>query len=194
MRRSNGSIAILVLALSIGASEARAQALGIGLRTTGAVSTQKLAGAELDTGLGFGGVLSYRLQQHLAAYGGWDWLRFHAAESFAGADADFEETGYTLGLRFEHPFGDGSVSYRVEAGMTYKHVEVENEAGDLVADSGHEPGFELGGGLVLPLRGAWRLAPSIRYRSLQPVFEVDGLTRESALRYAAVELGLSYRF
>jgi hypothetical protein len=194
MKFVNRSVAALILALSLPAPRAHAQVLGADLRTTGAISTQQLAGAELDNGLGIGGVVTYGLQQHLAAYAGWDWLRFHAVESFAGADADFEETGYTLGLRFEHPFEDGSASYRVEAGITYKHVEVEDEAGELVADSGHEPGFEVGGGIVLPLGESWRLAPSLRYRSLQPAFEIEGVTRETALRYAALELGLSYRF
>jgi hypothetical protein len=194
MRPIGGVTAVLVAALSFGTAEAGAQALAFDLRTTGALSTQKLAGAELDTGLGIGGALAYRLQPHLFAYAGWDWLRFHAAESFVGADADFEETGYTVGFRFEHPLESGSVTYRVEAGATYKHVEVESEAGELLADSGHEAGFELAGGVSLPLSGAWRLTPSLRYRSLQPVFEVDGVSRESALRYGALEVGVSYRF
>jgi hypothetical protein len=184
-----------MLALAPGTPEAHAQKVGVELRATHAVATQKLAGAELETGLGIGGAIAYRLQSHVAAYAGWDWMRFHTPESFAGADMDFEETGYSLGLRFENAFGYGSkFRYRVEAGGTYKHVEVENDVGDLIADSGHEPGFEVGGGLLILLGESWRISPAIRYRSLQPDFEVAGVETRGTLSYAALEFATSYWF
>jgi hypothetical protein len=173
----------------------RAQNLAVDVRTVVATSTQRLAGADLSVGVGFGAALAYRLQPHLLAYGGWDWIHFQAEQSFAGSDMDFEETGYTLGLRFEHPFrGDTGPLFRVEAGGTYKHVEVENVPGDIVADSGHEFGFEAGGGVVLPLGTAWRLTPAVRFRSLTPAFDITGATTKTELRYVGVELSVTRQF
>ena len=64
----------------------------------------------------------------------------------------------------------------------------------MIADSGHEPGFEVAGGLVLPIAGSWRLGPTLRYRSLSPVFDIDGIETEGTLHYAVLELGFSYQF
>lgn len=173
----------------------KAQQLSLDLRAVGATSTQRLAGADLSVGVGFGATLAYRIQPHVSTYGGWDWMHFQAEQSFAGADMDFEETGYTLGLRFDHPIrGDSGPLFRIEAGGTYKHVEVENTSGDIVADSGHELGLEAGGGVVIPLGTAWRLTPTVRFRSLSPAFDVTGVTTKTDLRYMGVELGVSRQF
>ncbi|MGE0157980.1 MAG: outer membrane beta-barrel protein [Gemmatimonadales bacterium] len=172
-----------------------AQRVAVDLRAVGATSTQRLAGADLGLGVGFGMAVGYHLQPHLVAYGGWDWVHFQADRSFAGPDMDFEETGYTAGLRFEHPIGAETLTlFRVEAGATYKHVEVENLGGDIVDDSGHDLGFEAGGGLVLALGESWRFTPTLRFRSLSPTFDILGVAAKSDLRYAGIEVGVSRKF
>jgi hypothetical protein len=190
------SLAALSLAVTLSPPVLHGQRFTADLRAAPAAPTQELAGADLSTGIGFGATLAFRLQPHLALYGGWDWLHFAADQSFAGADLDFEETGYDIGLRFEHPFGDETgVLYRIEGGATYKHVEIEDAEGDLIGDSGHGLGFEGAAGIVVPLgNGSWRLAPMLRYRSLSPEFEMGSSTIEGDLRYATVEIGLSRRF
>lgn len=170
-----------------------AQRLTLDLRPVIA-APNNLANAELDMGVGFGATLAWRLQPHLHLYGGWDWLHFGSGNSFAGSDIDFEETGYTFGLRFEHPLGDASsLLYRLEAGGTYKHVELEDDDGDIIADSNHELGYEAGLGLLWPM-GAWRFGPTVRLRSLSPAFEINGLTTSGTLRYVGLEVGVSRRF
>ncbi len=63
-------------------------------------------------------------------------------------DTDFEETGYTFGLQFIHPLGTSEkISYLIRAGGIYNHIEVENSAGDITADSGHGLGWEIGAGV-----------------------------------------------
>jgi hypothetical protein len=189
-------LAALSFAAAVTAQDVHAQRFAAELRVAPAAPTQELAGADLGTGLGFGATLAWRLQQHVLAYGGWDWLRFRADQSFAGSDLDFEETGYDLGLRFEHPLGDdASLLYRIEVGGTYKHVEVEDEEGDLISDSGHGWGFEGAAGLVVPLgSGSWRFSPMLRYRSLSPKFTVGSVVTDAKLRYATLDLGLSRVF
>jgi hypothetical protein len=172
-----------------------AQRIAVELRAVAATPTESLAGADLSAAFGYGLTVGYHLQPHLLAYGGWDWVHFQAEQSFAGTDMDFEETGYTAGLRFEHPIrGSSSMQFRVEAGATFKHVEVEDVGGDIVEDSGHELGFEAGGGIVIPLGESWRIAPTLRFRSLSPSFDITGVTTKSDLRYAGVEIGVSRKF
>jgi hypothetical protein len=95
----------------------------------------------------------------------------------------------------EHPLNDASrILYRLEGGGTYKHVEIEDTGGDMIADSGHGLGFEVGAGAVVPLGQSWRLSPVVRYRSISPEFTIDGVTTSGELNYLALELGLAYRF
>ena len=68
-------------------------------------ATQDLGDASLKTGFGFEGTAAYRFMPHLSGYAGWGWNQFSADRSFAGTDMQFEETGYTFGLRFLHPIG-----------------------------------------------------------------------------------------
>lgn len=151
----------------------------------------------LVTGPGVGAVLAYRFLPHLAVYGGWDWFRFGSGTSFAGNEVDFEETGYVLGLRFEHPlpFDIGiPLAYRIHGGATYKHLELEDADGVIIADSGHGFGWEVGGGLTWDVNPRWYLSPGVRYRALDRDVDLDDVTNELNLTYWALQLGVGFRF
>jgi hypothetical protein len=160
-----------------------------------ALPTQDLADASLQTGLGFGGAIGYFFMPHLAAYAGWDWHHFNASQSFAGTDMDFETTGYTFGLRFQHPLGgeQGKVAIRLRGGGLLNHVEVEDVDGDLVVDTGHGLGWEVGAGLAVSA-GKWEIIPAARLRSLKRDFEVGTTTTTGTLSYLALEIGFARRF
>lgn len=193
-RRLSPAIAALALITS---GPLAAQDLTLDLRVAAVMPTSDLADADLETGLGFGATLAVRVMPHLHLYGGWDWVHFtNAGNSFVGEDRDIEETGYTIGLRFEHPFGVASrAMYRLEAGGTYKHVEIEDATGEIVADTEHGLGYEAGAGVLLPLgQGTWRLAATVRYRALDRDFVIGDDTRAGQLRYVGLELGVSRRF
>lgn len=151
----------------------------------------------LVTGPGFGAIGSYRFLPHLAVYAGWDWFRFGSGTSFAGNEVDFEETGYVFGLRFEHPlpFDPGiPLAYRLHGGATYKHLELEDTDGVLLADSGHGFGWEVGGALTWDVNPRWYLSPGVRYRALDRSVEIDGSTTDLELAYVTVHLGVGLRF
>lgn len=171
------------------------QRVSIDLRAAAAAPTQKLGATELGTGLGLGGTVAFRLQPHLHVYGGWDYMHFAADNVPALSAFDYEETGYTLGLRFEHPvLASPRFAFRVEGGATYKHIEIENDDGDLVADSDHGAGFEAGAGVVVPLAGAFKGVAMARYRSLSRDFTIGTVTTNGALRYIGLEVGVTRRF
>jgi hypothetical protein len=158
-----------------------------------AFATENLGGVSLGTGFGFEGTAGFRVQPHLSVYAGWDWHRFPS--DAAGAENDYEETGYAFGLLFEHPIGGSdALALQLRAGGTYNHIEIENTAGDLVTDSEHGLGWEGGAGLAIRLAGQWQLTPGLRFRSLSRDLVAGSVTTPADLRYVAVEVGFSKRF
>ncbi len=162
------------------------------LRPGANVATQKLGGANLDTGFGFEGSVAYRFLPHLAAYAGWSWNKFQASESLAGSNVDFEETGYLFGLQFIHPIATSRISYLLRAGGTYNHIETENAAGTIINDTGHGLGWQAGVGLAIPLGNRFRLIPEVRYRSLARDMKIDILTTPVELNFVSAGVGLSF--
>ncbi|MGB5371245.1 MAG: outer membrane beta-barrel protein [Flavobacteriaceae bacterium] len=160
-------------------------------------ATQDLGDAELKTGIGFEAALGYRFMPHLGAYVGWGWNQFKSDNpSFAGTgEFDFEETGYTFGIQFIHPFNTSSkLSYLLRLGGMYNHIEVENTAGDTIADSGHGLGWELGAGIDLDLGGQWNLRPQFGYRSLSRDLNIATTTTSVDLNYFSIGIGIAKLF
>jgi opacity protein-like surface antigen len=164
------------------------------LRTGVNFPTQKLADANLKTGFGLGGNISYRLMQHLHVTGGWDWNRFSADQSFAGAKMDFEETGYNIGFQFNHPIEKSKLNYIIGAGAVYNHIEIENNSGDIIANSGHGWGWQAEAGLSFPITKRVHLIPGVRYRSLSRDFKTGESATAVNLRYMSAGVALSWSF
>jgi Outer membrane protein beta-barrel domain len=159
-----------------------------------AFPTKKLAGADLDVGAGFNGTIAYGFTPKFGTYIGWGWHLFHAGSALTGFDVDAKETGYSLGVQWRDRFGNSAIGYRVRAGVTINRIEIENDAGDIVADSKHGVGFEVGAALIVPLDGAWELTPGITYRSLSRDMTIANQKRDVDLRYVAVGVGIVRRF
>jgi hypothetical protein len=157
-------------------------------------ATQDIADADLGIGFGAELTIAYRFIPHLAAYAGWSYNNFAVDQSFAGVDASFEETGYTFGLQFIHPIGESGLSYLVRAGGTYNHIEIENNSGDIIIDSGHGLGWQAEAGLVIPLNERFSLLPSVRYRSLNRDIEIENVSTSVNLDYLSAGVGLSWSF
>lgn len=187
--------ALLSLSLIFIANTATAQSrVGVQLFLDGSSATQDLGDADLGAGFGFEANLTYRFLPRLSAYGGWGWQRFSAEESFAGAEADFEETGYRFGLQFMRPLGATPIDYFVRAGGIYNHIEIENSDGDITADSGHGLGWQVGAGVAVPIGAKWRLMPGLRYQSLSRDIEIGATTTDADLTYVALEIGFHRTF
>jgi hypothetical protein len=157
-------------------------------------ATQDIADADLGLGFGAELTIAYRFMPHLAAYAGWSYNNFAVDQSFAGPDASFEETGYTFGLQFIHPIGETGLSYLVRAGGTYNHIEIENNDGDIIIDSGHGLGWQVEAGLVISLYERFSLLPSVRYRSLTRDIDIENVSTSVDLSYLSVGVGLSWSF
>jgi hypothetical protein len=176
-----------------------ASRVSIEVLVDGAFPTSKLGLAELDAGLGMGANVRVRLQPHLLAYAGWEWHKFATEELVASQAVDVEETGYTFGVRFEQPFRGESATtsapgYWLRAGGMWNHLEIEDDEGEIIADTGHGLGWEAGAGVTFPLGSRLAFAPGVRYRTLSRDLTIASSTRSVTLSYVAATVGLTIAF
>ncbi len=156
--------------------------------------TQDLGGTDLNAGMGFEGIFSYRFMPHMGIYAGWGWNRFGSAASFAGDHIDFEETGYVFGVHFQHPIQSMPVSYYFRAGGLYNHIELENKEGQIIEDTGHGFGWQLSTGFVIPLGSRWNLQPGLKFNSLSRTLSYEDIDNHLELRHVSLRLGISKSF
>jgi opacity protein-like surface antigen len=86
------------------------------------------------------------------------------------------------------------LSYSLRVGGTFNHIEIENEDGELVADSDHGIGWEIGAGLVYDLNDRWQISPGIRYRALSREIGEEDAKVSVDLGYVAAEVGIAISF
>jgi hypothetical protein len=182
------------LAVLVGATTLQAQGpIALELRAGAAFPTADMGDATLKTGGVVEATGSIRVLPHLHAYAGWAYGQARTDRPLGGQAYDVEATGYVFGMRFLHPVA-GSVSGWVQGGGVYKHIELENSAGTVVADSGHELGWEAGAGVSVPVSRSIAITPGARYRTLTTDLAIGSTTREVDLSYVAAELGVSWSF
>ncbi len=157
-------------------------------------ATKDLGDANLKTAFGSEFMFHYEFMPHMGSYLGWGYHKFAAETSFAGNKLDFEETGYTFGLQFKHPISNSSLAYYVRAGGIYNHIEIENEDGDIVENTGHGLGWQIAAGIDIPLSSNWSLRPSIKYSALSRESEMAGIKTPLDLNYVSVRIGITKKF
>ncbi len=167
---------------------------GIELNGGVSITTKKLNNTSLNTGGGFELLLHYRFMPHFGAYAGWGWNKFSAEKSFAGNDVHFEETGYIFGLQFMHPIGNSPFSYYVRGGGLYNHIETENSEDDIINDTGHGFGFQLGGGINYYLGDNWNLMGGVKFNSLSRDTDFEGVSKNLDYQYVSLRVGVVKQF
>jgi opacity protein-like surface antigen len=202
--KTKGLFALLMLVTlsfsSIAQETENGQSLSVdkrfGFELSGGASfaTRKLADAKPNPGLGFEGIFSYRFMPHTGVYAGWGWNRFGADKSFAGSDVCFEETGYVFGLQFSHPIGNSPTSVNLRVGALYNHIEIENAEGDIIEDTGHGLGWQVAGGIEIPLGSNWILTPGVKFNALNREVDQVGTTYDLNLNYLSVRVGFTKKF
>ena len=164
------------------------------LRSGANFTTTKLGDSNLKTGYGFEGTIAYKFLPNLAIYTGWGLNKFNTDRLFTLSNIDIVETGYRAGLQFTAPIGMSNVKYLIAGGGVYNHLEVENAEGKMTDDSGYGYGWEVEGGIVVPLGSRFNLTPTVRYHSLTRDLKNGNLPTEVNLSYVSAGLGLSYLF
>lgn len=159
--------------------------------------TEGIADSKLSMGfgLGFGGAFSYKFTPQFSAVIGWGWNGFATDESFAGPKVDFTETGYSLGLRFTHPFIlDSAYTLFIGVGAVAGHIEAENSEGLIIADSKFGMGWQIESGMNFGVGRHFVLSPGINYHALSRGITIDNTTTIVNFNYFSVGVGLSWAF
>lgn len=204
IKKMKANVIISVIAMLIASSGAIAQSscclpykkFGVELNAGASAATSRLAGAKLSPRVGGELLLHYNFMPHLGLYGGWGWNQLSAGKSFAGDNIDFEETGYIAGLEWKHPFSCSSpLSYYLRGGALYNHIEVENNPqGKIIGDTGHGWGYQVAGGLDIPVGRSFRLTPGVKFNSLRRDLRFEGQTYKLRYNYLSIRIGLLYEF
>lgn len=188
------SLAFVILFFTTIQAQENEPRFGVELNGDVSFVSSDLAGASLNTGLGFEAILQYRFMPFTSVYGGWGYSHFNANESFAGSDVDFEQTGYILGLQFKHPVGNSPVSYFVRGGALYCHIETENNNGDIISDTGHGIGWQAAAGIEVSMGRNWSLAPGLKYNWLSGETGFEGTNFQLDHRTVSARIGIIKRF
>lgn len=176
--------ALLVVALPLfaGFSPAAAQLAGLAgtpLSVEGklfaAVPTSSF-GDNLATGLGWGLEAAYNFTPRLAVYGGYGRASFDVEGM---SDAEVNDAGLNAGLRATLP-ALGNLSPFLRGGLVFHELSGARS-------SDNELGFELGGGIAVPLSPRFSINPALSYLQYKP--DVG-----STVSYLSLGASLAFRF
>jgi hypothetical protein len=147
----------------------------------------RLPGPRPNTGLGLGLALggAYNFTPSLAVYAGFSRLSFGVE---GGGDLDLVDSGLNAGLRYTLPVVGRTLVPYLRGGLVYHQLSIDTPFGRSSSDYGL--GFDIGGGLAVPLSPRFSLQPSVSYVAYSP--NIDG--RSSNVSYFTMGAGLGYRF
>ena len=142
-----------------------------------------------DEGISWGAGVSLGVTPGLGVYGTYSQTEFELA---AAEDVEVQDAGFSVGLTTALPSVSG-ISPWLGAGLVIHQFELDDDSD---GDDGVEEdlGFEVGGGLAVPLGANIRLTPGIGYR--QYGVDVGTLlgTAEFDVSYFTAGVGVNFSF
>lgn len=141
----------------------------------------------VDEGIGWGAGLSLGVSPGLGVYGTYSQTSFDVE----GTDeTEVQDAGFSVGLTTALPALGTGISPWIGAGVVLHQLEIDDEDDGIEEDVG----FEVGGGLAVPLARNVRLTPGIGYR--QYGVDVGTLlgTAEFDVSYFTAGVGLNVSF
>ncbi len=130
-------------------------------------SSERISDADLDTGVEFGGSISYHfIDNKIGPYFGWSVNWFDAdSEVFS----DLEVIVYkrvSLGFSYQDLNTEGSRGFYIRTGVTSGEIELEDDRDNELAETGSGLGWEAMAGLTFNVKNTWGLRTGITYSSL----------------------------
>lgn len=184
--------ATVVVALSLVATEAKAQfsiPLSVEGRLDYAVPVRDFDDLA-DEGMSWGAGVSLGVTPGIGVYGTYSTTEFELADI---EDAEVQDEGFSVGLTAALPRVSGLAPW-VGAGLVIHQFDFNDEDGDNDDGVDEDLGFEVGGGLAVPLGANIRLTPAIGYR--QYGVDVGTLlgTAEFDVSYFTAGVGVNFSF
>lgn len=166
--------------------------------------------SDLDTGLSGALRAAFHFTPVFALYAGVSGAQwgFEIEDDFelGTVEGNLKEYGFDAGLKVTAPpfAGFGNIAPFLHGGAIFHRTEFDfddEELNDLFDEFGGRQsdlslGFEVGAGLAFPLSPSLMITPGVRYLSFEPKFDAadDEDFEGDSLTYAALEIGLLYRF
>ena len=137
-------------------------------------------------GVGFGANVAFDFLPGVAVYGGYDRYSFNA--TVQGVDAEYIDQGFVAGARIAPPLG-ALLGFRpwVRGGVLFHDLELT----EVNEKSERSTGFEVGGGIEIPLGLVLSFTPGVLFRSYSPT--IEGAIEDGSVKYFDVSLGLKAR-
>jgi hypothetical protein len=158
--------------------------ISVEARAMAAVPTGSLADHS-DPALGVGFSATVQLFPNYGLYAGWSRTAFGLEQE--GRDARAIDSGFAIGLTASYP-GIVGVTPWLGSGLLIHDLEVEGATAP-VGDS--SIGFEVGGGLSVPIAPRLRLTPGVGFRWYNAPLGADASARIS---YFSAGVGLNLSF
>lgn len=190
------SVLTVLLAILPVALAAQGEAGRGGFEVNGAMALSTRFPGDVINNIGAGGeaLFHYRLTRHLGLYGGWGYNAFRSDYEPAGHRCDLEETGYIIGLQYKRPMESSNVSVFIRGGFQYKHIEIEDPSGELLFDTTHGPGWQVGFGLDLPFSVKWSVIPELKFSTLTESGGSHTFESVPDRSYFSVRIGILKKF
>jgi hypothetical protein len=136
-------------------------------------------------GVGFGANAAFDFLPGVAVYAGYDRYSFNA--DIEGVDAEYIDQGFVVGGRFT-PRAGALLGFNpwVRGGVLFHDLQLTM----LDDESERSTGFEVGGGIDIPLGLVLSFTPGVIYRQYEPDF---GDTEAAKVSYFDISLGLKAR-
>lgn len=173
------------LAASAAAAPLAAQSpipLSVEVRAGAAIPTGGDFAEHAQTGFGLGASAAVQLFPNYGLYAGYSRTQFDL--DIEGARAI--DSGFSVGLTAAYP-GLGGITPWLGTGLLFHTLDVE---GATQAEGDAQVGFEVGGGVVVPVAPRVRLTPGIAYRRYSAPFLHD----TEPISYFSAGLGLNVAF
>lgn len=189
------SAALLMAAISLSlTAQDREKRFSVELNGGLSLSLNHSGDPVTNVGAGSEAIIHYRLMNHLGLYGGWGYNAFRNDYEPAGQRCDLEETGYIIGLQYKHKIEFSDISVFVRGAFQYKHIEVEDPAGELIFDTTHGPGWQAGFGIDVPLAAKLSLIPEVKFSALTERKDKAVTNSIPDRNYFSLRLGILKKF
>jgi hypothetical protein len=197
---TTGLVALAALAL---AGSAQAQALPVSpfsveVRGGLAFPTGDLEDVA-ESGITVGANGTYMFSQQIGLYAGFTYNAFGLAEEAddLGIDGSINTYGFDAGLKAMFASPTLPVTPFLKGGLVYHKVELDIEDLDLgeADESDFGLGFEVGGGVMVPLGPRLSFTPAVSYTSFKPNYDGDEDDEDvDNVTSFRVDVGLNIRF
>jgi len=150
-----------------------------------------------ESGITVGANGTYMFTPQLGLYAGFTYNAFGLVDEAEelGIDGSINTYGFDAGVKAMFPSPTLPVTPFLKGGLVYHKVELDIddlELGD-DDDSDFGLGFEVGGGVMVPLGPRLSFTPAVSYTSFKPSYEGDDEDDDSITSFR-VDVGLNIRF